>query len=93
MENITNNQPLSRVEAVISSMNENMVELQIAGSYETFQWPRNMVQVDFIIGQKIILELKHHPVTNIQKVVAIAKSSQEAKDGVQQIKLLESLIN
>lgn len=83
--------PLSRVEAVVTSMDENSAELQIAGSYETFRWPRKEIRPDIAVGQKILLELKNHPLTGIQKTVENAR--QENKDPVQQIKLLESLIN
>ncbi len=93
MENFTNNQPLSRVEAVVASMNDSVVELQIAGSYETFQWPRNLLSNAIAVGEKILLELKNHPLTSIQKTVEKAKNSQENKNTDQQRKLLESLIN
>ncbi len=84
---------LSRVEAVVTSMDENSVELQIAGSYETFRWPRKEIRPDIAVGQKILLELKNHPLTGIQKTVEYAKTKPEGKDHFQQIKLLESLIN
>ena len=89
-----NNQLLSRVEAVVCGMTENMVELQIAGSYETVQWPRNMLQCAIAVGEKIFLELKNHPVTSIQKVVDQAKQNLENKPDPAHLKnLLESLIN
>lgn len=91
MEVFPDNQSISRVEAVVTSMDENLIELQITGSYETFQWPRNMLQTNIQVGEKILLELKKHPATAIQKVVEKAK--QETKDPSLQIKLLESLIN
>ncbi len=79
---------ISRVEAVVNSIDQDFVELQIVGSYETFQWPRNMLNGNAspTIGQKILLELKNHPLTAIQKVVENAKNSEQHK-------LLESLIN
>ncbi len=91
MEISANNQSLSRVEAVVTSMDENFAELQIAGSYETFLWPRKEILPNIAVGQKILIELKNHPLTGIQKTVE--KAREENKDPVQQIKLLESLIN
>jgi len=92
MEVSTNNS-ISRVEAVVTAINDNFVEIQIAGSYETFQWPRNMLQQDIRVGEKILLEIKEHPVTSIQKVVENAKQNGEDKNPTTQRKLLESLIN
>ncbi len=93
MENPVNNQLISQVEAVISSINGNCAELQLAGSYETFQWPLNMLDRDIQVGEKILLELKDHPVTAIQQVLEKEKSKKGNKDLDQQRKLLESLIN
>ena len=81
-------QPLSRVEAVVTAVNNEFVELQIIGSYETFQWPRAMLQGNPCpaIGEKIILELKNLSATSIQK-------HESKNDPIEQRKLLESLIN
>lgn len=84
---------ISRVEAVVSSIDQDSVELQIAGSYETFQWPRNMLNGNVTVGGKIILELKNHPLTNIQKVVENAKETSKDKNPTHLRKILESLIN
>jgi len=90
----TENNPLSTVEAVVSSTDENFLELQIAGSYETFQWPRCELKQNIPIGEKVHLELKNHrnhqPLTSILKTVEKAQTS---KDPSEQRKLLESLIN
>lgn len=91
MENTANNQAISQLEAVVSSMNENFVELQLTGSYETVQWPKSLLQKNIQVGEKIMIELKNHPLTNIQKVVEKAKK--EPADTTRQRALLESLIN
>lgn len=77
---------LSRVEAVVTGMTPDFVELQIAGSYETFQWPRAMINNTPQIGEKIVLELKN-------LAVATMPAREIKHDSSQQIKLLESLIN
>ena len=95
-------QTLSRVEAVVTAANNEFIELQIVGSYETFQWPRAMFNGGSspAVGSKILLELKNHPLTSsgravqsIQKIVEKAKSHESKNDPIAQIKLLESLIN
>jgi hypothetical protein len=91
MEVSTNNQSLSKVEAVVSSINENFIELQMTGSYESLRWPRQELQRSINVGEKILLELKNHPITGIQKT--IEKAKQENKDPFEQRKLLENLIN
>lgn len=84
---------LSRVEAVVSSMDDTFAELQISGSYETVKWPRSSLLSSICVGEKILLEIKNHPVTSIQKVVEKARQNPGDKDPEEQRKLLESLIN
>jgi|GEM_PF-6443720 len=93
MENLTTNSTISRVEAVVCSMDENTIELQIAGSYETIKWPSSSMNVKISVGEKILIELKNLPSTSIQKMVDASKQNQPGKDPIQQRKLLESLIN
>ena len=93
------NNPLSKVEAVVNSADENFLELQIAGSYETFRWPRCELQKDISVGEKILLELKNHRTNQPLKSASItsidktAEKAQISKDPGEQRKLLESLIN
>ena len=96
-------QTLSRVEAVVTAVNNEFVELQIVGSYEIYKWPRAMLNGGNspAVGEKILLELKNSPqsgssekaVQNIQKIVEKAKAHESKNDPIEQIKLLESLIN
>ena len=96
-------QTLSRVEAVVTAVNNEFVELQIVGSYETYKWPRAMLNKNSspTVGEKILLELKNSPqsgsseraIQNIQTIVEKAKTHESKNDPIEQIKLLESLIN
>ena len=85
---------LSRVEAVVTAANQEFVELQIVGSYETYKWPRAMFNGNGSpeVGEKISLELKSgSALQSIQKIVEKAKAQKNSP--TEQIKLLESLIN
>jgi hypothetical protein len=93
IDNPTTPSTLSRVEAVVSSMDDTFAELQLAGSYETVKWPRSSLTGDINIGEKILLEIKNHPLTSIQKVVEKTKQRHGNKDPAEQRKLLENLIN
>jgi type II secretory pathway component PulC len=86
---------ISSVEAVISSINRDTVELQITGSYETFCWPKNLVKKDINVGEKIWIEIKNPagPGNELQNIIEKAKAQDLGKDPVQQQKLLEKLIN
>lgn len=93
MDNPAPPSTLSRVEAVVSALDDTFAELQLAGSYETVKWPRSSLLSSIGVGEKILLEIKNHPLTSIQKVVEKAKQNHGDKDPAEQRKLLENLIN
>jgi len=80
-----------KIEAIIAGMDDQFVQFQITGSYETLSWPRKLIENKLTVGDKVIVEIKNSPLTSIQKV--IEKAGQENKGPTEQRKLLESLIN